>query len=68
MNRCVQTVDASFKSLPYQLSTVRYRLSEVMMGNGGLEFDFRKGSLRNIQGRQQAENYSIPTRGGSDKK
>ena len=36
--------DVSFKFLPYQLSTVRYWLTVVVTGDGGLGFDSGEGA------------------------
>lgn len=70
-NRMPQGDDESFKSLPYQLWTVRYWLTVVSTGSGGLGSDSGEGALETAatskEGSRRA-NYPIPFRRGSEDK
>ena len=62
---------AASKFLTYQLSTVGYRPTVAMTGDGGLGFDSGEGARETAttskEGSRRA-NYPILTQGGSDKK
>ena len=59
-----------FVCLTYQLSMVRYLLTMVMTGNGGLGFDSGEeawGTATTSKEGSRRANYPILAKGGSDK-